>query len=100
MKRVAFLPEAEQEMLEATEYYESQAPGLGGDYLAEVERAIGSLSSTPDTWPVIEGDLRRRLIRRFPVGILYKIDPEEIVIVALSHLRKNPAYWRQRLSKQ
>lgn len=33
MKPVAFLPEAEQEMLEAARYYESKAPGLGADYL-------------------------------------------------------------------
>ena len=32
MKPVVFLPEAEQEMLEAARYYESQASGLGIDY--------------------------------------------------------------------
>ena len=40
MKPVIFLPEAEQEMLEAAIYYQSEAPGLGIGYLSEVELAI------------------------------------------------------------
>jgi len=36
MKPIVFLPEAEQEMLDAVQYYESQAPGLGLDYLSEL----------------------------------------------------------------
>jgi len=55
MTSVVFLPEAEQEMIEAARYYESQASGLGLDYLAEVERAVKSIAESPMSWPVIEG---------------------------------------------
>ncbi len=97
MKPVVILPEAEQEMLEAAQYYHSQSPGLGRDYLFEVERAVRSIATSPQTWPILEGDLRRRLIRRFPCGILYRIDPDEIVIIAVAHLRKKPGYWGNRV---
>jgi len=43
--------------------------------------------------------LRRRLIRRFPFGILYRIEPEEIVIVAVAHLLRKPGYWRKRIKE-
>lgn len=97
MNPVVFLPQAEQEMLEAARYYESQAVGLGADYLLELERAIAAIAESPKTWPIIEGELRRRLVRRFPFGILYYIDPNEIVVVAVSHLRRKPSYWRGRI---
>ncbi len=97
MKPILFLPEAEQEMLEAAQYYQSLSPGLGTDYLSEVERAVRSIANSPDAWPILEGNLRRRLIRRFPCGILYRIEPEEIVIVAIAHLRKKPGYWKERI---
>jgi plasmid stabilization system protein ParE len=100
MKSVVFLPEAEQEMLEAAGHYESQATDLGTDFLSEVERAVNSIAKLPMTWPVIEGELRRRLVRRFPFGILYRIEPEEIVIVAVAHLRRKPGYWRERIKKK
>lgn len=96
MKPVVFLPEAEQEMLEAAIYYQSQASGLGVDYLSEAEHAVQAIAESPMTWPIIEGEIRRRLIRRFPFGILYRIEPERIVIVAVAHLRRRPDYWRGR----
>lgn len=100
MNPVVFLPDAEQEMLESAGYYESQATGLGKDFLSETERAVNSIAELPLTWPVIEGELRRRLVRRFPFGILYRIEPEEIVIVAVAHLRRKPCYWRKRIKRK
>jgi len=96
MKHVKFLPAAEEEMYEAAKYYETQAPGLGYDYLSEVERAVNSVALSPETWPVIERNLRRRLIRRFPFGILYYIEPEQIIVAAVAHLRRRPGYWKKR----
>ena len=87
-------------MLEAAKYYESQATDLGIDFLSEVERAVNSIAELSMTWPVIEGELRRRLVRRFPFGILYRIEPEEIVIVAVAHLRRKPGYWRERIKRK
>lgn len=97
MIHVKFLPDAEEEMYEAAKYYQSQTTGLGDDFLSEVERAIASIAQSPMTWPKIEGELRRRLVRRFPFGILYYIEPEEIAIVAVAHLRRKPGYWKKRL---
>jgi hypothetical protein len=97
MNSTVFLPEAEQEMLEAAHYYESQSPGLGTEFLSEVDRAVHSIITSPHTWPILEGALRRRLIRRFPCGILYRIEPEEILIIAVAHLRKRPGYWKERI---
>ena len=44
----------------------------------------------------MRGDVRRRLIRRFPLGVLYRIDPDEIVILAVMHLSRRPDYWHGR----
>ena len=97
MKPVVFLSDAEHEMIEAAVYYESQSSGLGSDYLSEVERAIQAIAKSPMTWPIVGGELRRRLMKRFPFGMLYRIDPEGIVIIAVAHLRRKPGYWRKRI---
>ena len=99
MKPVVFLHGAEQEMLEAAIYYQSRASGLGIDYLSEVERAVQAIAESPNRWPIIEGELRRRLVRRFPFGILYRIESEEIVIIAVAHLRRKPGYWKERIKR-
>ena len=84
-------------MLEAAKFYESQASGLGGDYISEVEHAVRAIAESQTTWPIIEGKLRRRLVRRFPFGILYRIKPDAIIIIAVSHLRRKPGYWKKRM---
>lgn len=100
MSCVIFLPEAEQEMLEAALYYQSKASGLGVVFLSEIQRAVKSIAESPNTWPILKGDLRRRLVRRFPYGILYKVEPEEIVVIAVAHLQRKPDYWKERIQKR
>jgi hypothetical protein len=92
---VDFLPEAAQEMIEAARYYQSLSSGLGNDYLSEVEHAVQSIASSPQTWPVLEGNLRRRLIKRFPFGILYRIEPDKILILLLHICARNPDIGRK-----
>lgn len=96
MRPVIFLPEAEQEMIEAALYYQSYTSGLGVDFLSEVEHALKFIMESPNTYPILEGKLRRRLLRRFPFGILYRVEPGEIVITAVAHLRRKPGYWKKR----
>lgn len=66
MKSIIFLPETREKMNEAARYYESQALGLGADYLSEVERAVASITASPETWPKLEGELRRRQCPKVP----------------------------------
>ncbi len=35
-------------------------------------------------------------MRRFPFQIVYEVHPEEVVVVAVAHLRMRPGYWRGR----
>jgi plasmid stabilization system protein ParE len=86
-------------MFGAAKYYESQATGLGTDYLSEIKRVVTAIAESPETWPVVGGGLRRRLVRRFPFAILYRNESEEIVIIAVAHLRRKPGYWRKRVKR-
>jgi hypothetical protein len=45
--KVEFFPAAEHEVTEATEHYEAQLQGLGGDFLLEVERLCAVLIELP-----------------------------------------------------
>ena len=93
----SFHPEAEVEFTEAIEYYEEKESGLGYDFAVEVYSTIERTMAFPKAWPVIEEDIRRSLIRRFPYGILYSEEKEGIYIMAVMHLHKNPEYWKHRI---
>ena len=96
MKPVSFLRPAEAEMLDAAQYYEIQAPGLGVDFLARIEAAVQDIGRNPELWSIIQANTRRRLIKRFPFALLYRVDPDQIVIQATMHLHRRPDYWLNR----
>jgi len=100
MTAVVFLPPAEEEMVAAAQHYESQSAGLGKDFLAEVRRTVEAITANPKAAPIVRTIIRRRLLRRFPFGILYIIEETSIIILAVMHLRRRPGYWQDRISIQ
>lgn len=68
MKTARFLSPAEREMAQAAQYYNSKVLNLGAEFLHEVKKAIKRIESNPEAAQKVRGDIRRRLIRRFPAG--------------------------------
>ena len=84
---------ADREINEAASFYEQQTIGLGTDSLDEVETCLASILGYPMGGPEILPGVPRRLLRRFPYGILYSIKPDSIRVLAVMHLKREPAYW-------
>lgn len=95
--KYSFHPEAEAEFVQAIDYYEECEAGLGYDFAVEVCSAIERIMAHPKAWPILEEDMRRSLVRRFPFGIIYAAIDEELFIVAVMHLHRDPDYWKQRI---
>ena len=92
----AFHEEAENEFLGAIEFYEAAEPGVGEEFSLEIFATINRVTARPETWPILEGDVRRCLVNRFPFGVLYSIEPNQIYILAVMHLHREPNYWKER----
>jgi toxin ParE1/3/4 len=88
--RVVFRPEAQEELLEAKAWYESRADGLGMDFARAFEFALLNAVRRPASFPVVEDDLRRVLLRRFPYALFYRAQVEEFLVVAVFHHRRDP----------
>ena len=93
---VSFHPGAEEDLLQAIAYYEQQEAGLGRDFAGEIAATILQIQNHPKAWPLLEGDIRRCLVNRFPFGVLYSIEPEEVFVLAVMHLRRMPDFWKER----
>ncbi len=91
-----FHSEAETEFNDAIDYYEKIESGLGYDFAIEVHSAIQRAVSFPKAWPTVKGDIRRSLVSRFPYGVLYSDEGNEIFIIAVMHLHRCPDYWKHR----
>ena len=96
--RYEFHPEALDEYNEAGCRYARQQPGLDLRFIVRVEEAIELILENPYRWRAFDEDVRRCLTRVFPYGILYTIEPEFVLIVAVAHCSREPGYWKHRIA--
>jgi toxin ParE1/3/4 len=96
--RVIYHPEAELELIEAAQFYEKRVPTLGAQFLDAADDALGVIQQAPERWRIIEADVRRYLMPRFPYAVYYRILPDSLRVLAFKHHSRHPDYWRHRLS--
>ena len=92
-----FHPLATSELTDAAVFYEGQAPGLGGDFLDEIERLVTLLSLYPDLGRQHAEDLRSMPARRFPYTVIYQVIGGRPFVLAIAHQRRQPRYWAGRI---
>ena len=79
------------------EFYQSAREGLGAEFLLEVEATTNLIESFPLAWSPLSPRTRRCRTRRFPYGLFYQIRSDEILIVAVMDLRRDPKRWEEYL---
>jgi len=94
--RIRFLELAQHEIDDAVAWYSERQEELGRDFLDELDRAIRRIMSFPLASTEIDQGIRRCLLARFPYGVIYGIDDESIVVIAVAHLHRRPRYWVDR----
>lgn len=94
-----FHPEALDEYEDAARYYAGCQAGLELRFINCVESALRSVVEAPLRWRCFEEDVRRCLVRVFPYAVLYSVEPDYVLIIAVMHCSREPGYWRHRLSR-
>lgn len=94
---VEYHPAIERELAQVRDYYERQAPGLGQDFLDEVDRQVLRIAAAPTRWMIVTKDVRRTLMRRFPYVIYFRVlGADRIRITIVKHERRHPQRGRDR----
>lgn len=85
MTAYRFLHLAEEEMTEASLFYEAASAGLGRDFLDDVERVIDGLREHHQLGHAVGRGLRRMLLHRFPFSVVYSVEADAILVIAVAH---------------
>jgi plasmid stabilization system protein ParE len=94
--RVIYHDDARFELFEAAGWYDDKLPGLGDQFLDEIEVAVREIKSHPQRFSIVEGDIRRYLVKRFPYAIYYRVHEDVLQILVIKHHRRHPDYWKYR----
>jgi plasmid stabilization system protein ParE len=86
--RVIIPPNAEADLQQAWEWYESQRAGLGDELLIEIRSAIRLLEVDPECRSLYYRDFRRLITHRFPYKLFYHIEAGQVIVFRILHARR------------
>jgi plasmid stabilization system protein ParE len=91
------LPIAEQELAEAIDFYDKESRELGDRFIVDFDTVIERLCHYPESAPRVSKWLRIARLSGFPYNIIYRINPDHILVTAVAHQSRRPRYWRGRI---
>ena len=94
---IRFLTLAAHEVDDAVRWYEQQDKDASRGFLAELDHVVLLVKTYPFLARLIEPEIRRFLFVSFPYALIYGIDKDTIVIIAVAHQQREPRYWVDRL---
>lgn len=97
MTPVRYHEAAESELQKATIYFETKREGLGQRFLEEIRRGGLHLASFPESAPEIGPGIRKYVIRKFRFSLIYSVEDDGLLVLAVAHNRRHPEYWVARI---
>lgn len=74
-------------------------PGLQHRFTAAIEETIGRILEHSERWRMIEPDIRRCLVKKFPFSVIYSVQGDVVYVIAIAHGSREPGYWKHRLEQ-
>lgn len=96
MTPVKYHEAAEEELLNEIAYLELRLPGLGRRFYTEIQRAENLVAQFPESGPEISPGIRKFVVRVFPFSLIYSIEKDSVLFLAVAHQRRRPGYWLRR----
>lgn len=95
-RRLVVQPQSDLDIQAAAVWYEGQRSGLGSRFLHELDLVFQRITGNPRQFPREEGDVHRALLRHFPYGVYFLAESEDIKVLAVLHLHREPEMWKTR----
>lgn len=96
---VEFLKLAEQELYDTQSYYENQQEKLGVLFKETIYKTLNRIVEFPMIYKEIKIDIRRCVVHKFPYSILYSIETDKILVIAIANQHRKPDYWVGRINQ-
>ena len=96
MYSVIFTQAARAELIQAQDWYEAEATGLGGRFREAIDALAKRMSENPRQFPIVFNNVRRALVRRFPYSLFFVAEDQDLIVIACFHASRDPSHWQKR----
>jgi len=87
---VRYKPAASAEIVNAIRWYDQPHINQAASFVREIERTETHLTSRPELYQRVEGEIRRAVLRRFPYSLFYMIENDSVIVLACMHQHQKP----------
>jgi plasmid stabilization system protein ParE len=89
------------EFHEAVRWYTARSPVAAVRFIDAVQLALIAITETPEAWPLRRDggsrrDIRAFVLDRFPFAVVYRVQADEVRVLAIAHAKRHPGYWHRR----
>jgi plasmid stabilization system protein ParE len=95
-RTVEFLDGARLDFDDSFAWYAERSVGAAIGFASAVDEAIDKVTAEPSRFPSTHGGCRYCSLNRYPFRIVFRDEPDRLVVVALAHAKRSPGYWRGR----
>lgn len=95
-RRLVFRSVAAREFEAAVLWYDQQKAGLGARFVEEVDRKLAEVLRHPEAFRAVRGEVRRAIVRGFPYSLHFRIEAQQIVVLAVFHSSRDPRQLAER----
>ncbi|MFN5543410.1 MAG: type II toxin-antitoxin system RelE/ParE family toxin [Betaproteobacteria bacterium] len=81
-------------------YFEYASPMIAERWIDSVEHAGAQLTHYPTIGHSVSPRLRQLSLQKFPYSLIYRLDQERIVVIAVAAHRRKPGHWKNRQTGQ
>ncbi|WP_425618693.1 type II toxin-antitoxin system RelE/ParE family toxin [Anatilimnocola sp. NA78] len=93
---VDYLPGARVDFDETYDWYSARSPTAANRFITAIDDALAVVVSNPLRFASDDGIHRLCPVRRFPFRIVYRIESDTIIVVAITHGSRSSTYWQDR----
>jgi toxin ParE1/3/4 len=95
-KAIDFLGGARADFDESFDWYAKRSVGAAIGFASAVDEAIDKIVVDSGRFPSIFGGCRYCSLGRYPFRIVFRDEPDRLVVAAIAHVKRRPGYWRGR----
>jgi plasmid stabilization system protein ParE len=88
---------ARAELLHESQYLEQARPGYGKKFVSEVKSIFSQIKRNPEAGKPDEEGCRRLRITGFKFSVVFREEPNEVVVYAIRPDQRQPGYWHGRV---
>lgn len=96
MTEVVITSVAERDFIESLCWCAERDVTAANDFDQKFQRVVSELEIDPERFPLYDDPYRFILMCRFPFRVIFRVDADDVIIMAVAHSSRSPDFWTRR----